>query len=31
MEKAKMKINFTFDNVPKFFQVVCSECGHKPT
>ncbi len=26
-----MKINFTFDNVPKFFQVVCSECGHKPT
>lgn len=31
MEKAKMKINFRFDNVPKFFQVTCSECGHKPT
>ena len=26
-----MKINFTFPDVRKFFQVVCSECGHKPT
>ena len=26
-----MKINFTFPDVPKFFIVICSECGHKPT
>ena len=26
-----MKINFTFPDVPKFFIVICSESGHKPT